>query len=119
MRLAHVEERIIKRGKIARENQRGDAGFVGLERQRDDVAHQPGVLAQIFGQAVVRPLHREQRLPLSFGAVFGLVLVDAHPFDVLLDVAHAGQIFIQLGLVGGADLAAQLLRRDLSRDRAR
>ena len=54
-----VEERIEEAREVAAEQQRGDARLVGLERQRDDVAHQPHVLADVFGQAVVGPLHRE------------------------------------------------------------
>ena len=57
----HVEERIEQAGDVAAEQQRGDARLVGLERQRDDVAHQPHVLADVFGQAVVGPLHRDER----------------------------------------------------------
>ena len=42
------------------------------------------------------------------GAVFGLGLVHAHPFDPLFDIADAGQVFVELGLVARADLAAEL-----------
>ena len=49
----HVEEGIEESGKIAAQQQRGDARLVGLEGQRDDVAHQPHVFADVFGKAVV------------------------------------------------------------------
>ena len=62
---AHVEERIEEAGEIAAQQQRGDARLVGLEGQRDDVAHQPHVLADVFGQAVVGPRHR--RAPAGRG----------------------------------------------------
>ena len=67
--LAHVEERIEQAGNIAAQQQRGDARLVGLEGQRDDVAHQPHVLADVFGQAVVGPLHRDERLAAVLGAL--------------------------------------------------
>ena len=58
---ADVEERVEQAGEVAAEQQRGDARLVGLERQGDDVAHQPHVLADVFGQAVVGPRHRDGR----------------------------------------------------------
>ena len=76
--------------------------------KRDDVAHQPHVLAKVFGQAVVRPLHREQR-PAASARSSALSLSARMPLDAALDLAHAGQILVELGLVGGADLAAQRL----------
>ncbi len=62
MRLADVEERVEEPRDVAAEQERGDARLVGLEAEGDDVAHQPHVLADVFGQAVVGPLHRDRRL---------------------------------------------------------
>ena len=43
---------------------------------------------------------------MSCARLVGLVLVDAQPLDALLDLAHAGQVLVELGLVARADLAA-------------
>ena len=49
-----LEERIVEAGEIAGQEQRCDARLVGLQRHGQDVGHQASVLAQIFGQAVLR-----------------------------------------------------------------
>src|SRR5262249_53064880 len=53
----NVEERIEEPGEIAAEKERGDARLVGLERKRDDVAHEPHVLADILREAVLGTRH--------------------------------------------------------------
>ena len=58
-----------------------------------------------------------ERAVRVLGAVLGLVLVVAHALDALLHFAHAGQVFVQLGLSVGADLPAQARRRRSLRDR--
>ena len=98
MGLAHVEERVEEAGEIAAHEQRGDAGFVRLEAERDDVGHEPHVLANVFGQALL------QFWILDFGLRIGF---DSNLGDALLHFAHAGEILFQLGLVGGADLRVE------------
>ncbi len=68
---AHAEKRIRERREIAREQQRRDPRPVGLERQRDDVAHQPRALGKILRRLVSQT-------------------VDAH-----LDAAHARQVVVE------------------------
>src|SRR5688500_8890235 len=72
------------------------------------MSHIRRVVAEVFWQAVGGALHREERLALVAGAVLGLTLVHPHPFDPLLHVADAGQVLVELGLVAGADLSAEL-----------
>ncbi len=115
VRRADVEERIEQSREVAAKQQRGDPRLVGLERQGDDVAHQPHVLADIFGQAVVGPGHRDGGAPAVLGPVVGPVLHRAGAFDPLLHLADAGEILVQLGPIGVADLTARARRRDPSR----
>src|SRR5206468_4208904 len=70
---------------------------------------QPRVLAQVFRQAVFRTVHRKDGRALLSRRLVGLVLVLAHAFDAALHLADAGQILIELGLIGSADLAAETL----------
>ena len=57
MAVLHVDEGIDVRREVARQNQARHARAVGLEGDGDDVAHQAGVLAQIFGQAIGGAVH--------------------------------------------------------------
>ena len=61
MRGADVQEGIKQARDVAAEQQRCDARLVGLKPQRHEVAHQPHVRADVLGQAVVRPGHRQRR----------------------------------------------------------
>ena len=70
----HVEERIKQPGEVAAQQQGGDPGLVGLKRQRDDVAHEPHVLADVFRQAVVGSWHRQCAATAILGASVGFRL---------------------------------------------
>ena len=75
VRRADVEERVEEPRDIAAEQERGDPRLVGLEAEGDDVAHQPHVLADVFGQAVVGSLHRDGQAgpgPLARSSAFCL-----------------------------------------------
>ena len=91
---------------IVVEFQRRDPRGVGLKAENQDVAHQPHVLADVLRNAVGRAVHVrlvECRSPaLQFAPLAGV-------FDPLLDVAHRVEIFVELPLVAGADLAAEPL----------
>ena len=111
---ADVEERIEQPRQIAAHEQRGHARLVGLEGQGDDVAHQPHVFADVFGQAVVGPGHGDHGPIAALGVVAGPVHVGPRPLHAPLHLADAGEVFIQLGPVGAADLPLQ--RRGLVAD---
>ena len=91
-----VQERIEQPGDVAAQQQRGDARLVGLEGQRDDVAHQPHVLADVLGQAVVGARHRRRHPAAIARPRVGLLLRRAHVLRALLDLADAGQVFVEL-----------------------
>src|ERR1700744_1585383 len=92
-----------------RDDQRGDARLVGLERYRDDVAHQAGVIAQVFRQSVGRPFHGGGDSVFGFRCVVGIAHVFAHALYALFHFAHTGQIFIELAFVGGAYALGKIL----------
>ena len=109
----YVEERVVHGRKIARNDERCNTRFVGLKSDGDDVAHQPRMIAQIFGQAIGGPVHGGGDGVFGFCRVFGVVFAFAHALDALFYFAHAGQIFIQLAFVGGADLPSESPARGL------
>ena len=87
--------------------------------QRDDVAHQPHVLADVLGQAVVGPRASSRRAGRGrLARSSALFLAARIGVDALLDLAHAGEILVELGPVVRADLAAQVggLARDAVED---
>src|ERR1700677_2810146 len=92
-----------------RDDERGDARLVGLERDRNDVAHQAGVIAQVFRKSVGRPLHGGGDGVFGFRCAVGVGLVFAHALYALFHFAHAGQVFIQLAFVGPTDAFGQIL----------
>jgi hypothetical protein len=49
MPIGDIQERVVQRPEIAREKKRRNPRLVGLERDGDDVAHQAGMLAKVFG----------------------------------------------------------------------
>ncbi len=104
---ADVEERIKEAGEVAAEQEGGDAGLVGLESERDDVAHEPHVFANIFGEAVIGARHRERGTSLVARAVVGRVFHRPGALDPFLDLANAGEILVELPLIGAADLPVQ------------
>src|SRR5438067_8398644 len=106
VRGTHVEKWIEETGQIAAQEQAGYSRFVSLECQRDDIAHQAHVLADILGQAVVRPLHREDGPTSVARPLFGTVLQRARLFDPLFHIAHTGQILVELCLTRPADVPA-------------
>ena len=108
MRLPHVEERVKEPRDVAAEQERGDARLVGLEAESDDVAHQPHVCANIFGQTVVRPLHRDGRLAPVARACVCLLFRGSHGRGPFLDLADAGEILVELGPVAYAHPPAQV-----------
>lgn len=110
---ADVEERVKQAREVSAEQEGGDPRLVGLERQGDDVAHQPHVLADVFGQAVVGARHRQRGTSLIARPSVGAVLHLAGPLDPLFDLADAGQILVELRAVGPADLAVQVIRVSL------
>ena len=83
--------------------QRRDPRAVGLERQGDDVAHQPGVLAEVLRLARRRPLARRHRRGVLLRHL-------VEPLHALLRLAHRRQVLVELLLVGAAHLAAQVVR---------
>src|SRR5947209_7710095 len=105
-----LEERIVHSRKVARQNQRSYARAVRLESDGDDIAHQTGVLAQIFRQAVLRTLHGEGGAVRLLRQVIRLILGLAHALDAFFYFTHAGEILVQLGFVAGADFAAERYR---------
>ncbi len=109
MALLHIEEGVDHRRKVAGGDQRGDLGLVGLEGDGDDVAHQFGVLAQIFRQAAGRAVHHHRLHVLGLGGVVGIGLGGAHQLDTLLHITDGGEELIHLVAVGGADLAGEIL----------
>src|SRR5580704_2993849 len=92
-----------------RDDQRGYARLVGLEGDGNDVAHQAGVIAQVFRQSVGRPFHGGCDGVFGFGCVLGVALVFAHALYALFYFAHAGQVFIELALVGGTYAPGKIL----------
>ena len=117
---AHVEERIIERRKDRGPEAARPRGSCRSESASAMMSHIRRVCSRkssgkpLSGRFIVN-----SGRPLSAGPLLGLVLVGAHPLDALFDVAHAGQIFVQLRLVGRTDLAAQLLGAVPSRGPAR
>ncbi len=87
MRIAHIQEGIEQSRNVAAEQQRRKPSFIGLKRQGHDVAHQPHVFTDIFGQAVIRPLHSGQVLAALLGAIACLLFIIAHTLDFLFDFA--------------------------------
>ena len=67
------------------------------------------MIAQVFRQSVGRPVHGGGDGVFGFGCVVGIVLVFAHALDALFHFAHAGQIFIELALVGRTDALGKIL----------
>ena len=65
------------------------------------------MLADILGKSVVWPRHRECRLAAITRSGLGGCLGVAHRRGPALDVADAGQVFVELGPVAGADPPAQ------------
>jgi hypothetical protein len=57
---------------------------------------------EIFG-----PLYGQGGSPAVTGPVVGLIFHIARALDPLFDFAHAGEVFVELRLIGPADLAAQ------------
>jgi hypothetical protein len=76
----------------------GDARLVDLEGQRDAVAHEPHVLADVFGEAVGRAGHREH------GPVAGPIFRGTGVRDPVFHFADAGQVLVKLGLVRVTDV---------------
>ena len=107
VRRPDVEERVEEAGDVAAEQERGEAGLVGLEAEGDDVAHQPHVLADVLGQAVVGPGHRDRGPAPVLAALVGRLLRGPHRHDATLDLADAREVLVELGPVAGADLPAQ------------
>src|SRR5262249_44952736 len=83
---AHAEERVRERRQIAREDQRRDARRVGLEGERDDVAHQPEAIAKIRRPDV------------------------AIAIDARLDLAQGGEVAVESRSIGCADLSRETTR---------
>ena len=66
------------------------------------------MFADVFRQAVVGALHGKERGgPVFFDVGFAAGLVAAHFFHALFNFAHAGEVFVELGFVGGTDFALQ------------
>ena len=107
VRLAHAEKGIEQTGEVAAEQEGRDAGLVGLKREGDDVAHEAHVFADVFGQAVIGAVHGDHRPAASPGVVGGFLLNAAHAVHALFHLAHAVEIFVELGMVGGADLSVE------------
>src|SRR5204862_5567090 len=81
-----------------------------LETEGDDVAHQSHVLANVFGQAIVRARHGDHGLAAVACIHGGFVFGGAHAFDARFDFAHAGEVFVELGFVAAAHAPAQARR---------
>src|ERR1700679_709937 len=82
-----------------RDDKRGDARLVGLEGYRNDVAHQAGVIAQVFRESGGWAFHGGGYGVFGFRCVVGIVLAFAHLLYALFHLAHAGQVFVELALV--------------------
>src|SRR3984957_15550266 len=92
-----------------RDDERGDTRLVGLEGDRNDVAHQTGVIAQVFREAVGGSFHGGSDGVFGFRCAVGVGLVFAHALYALFHFAHAGQVFIELAFVGSTDALGQIL----------
>ncbi len=104
-----IQERIEEPRKITAKKKRGDAGFVGLETERDDVAHQPHVIADILGKAVVGTFHGHDGRAFGLGENVGFLFGGAGGIDAFLDFTDAGEEFVELGFIGGTDAAAEAI----------
>src|ERR1700722_3047907 len=92
-----------------RDDERGDTRLVGLEGDRNDVAHQTGVIAQVFREAVGGSFHGGGDGVFGFRGAVGVGLVFAHALYTLFHFAHAGQVFIELAFVGPTDALGKIL----------
>ena len=68
------------------------------------------MVAQVFRQTVGRTVHGHKRGVLRLGRVLCIRLAFACSLYSLLHFAYAGEIFIQLAFVAGADFACKVLR---------
>src|SRR5580698_5224361 len=92
-----------------RDDERGDARLVGLEGDRNNVAHQAGVIAQVFGESVGGAFHGGGDGVFGFGCVVGIAHVFAHALYALFYFAHTGEVFIELAFVGATDALGKIL----------
>src|SRR5205823_14326895 len=87
------------------ELERADPRRVGLEREDQNVRHEPHVIGDVLRNAVRRTRNvrlREGRPPaLQFAFLAGI-------FDSHLYIANGIEILIELELIAGADLAAEV-----------
>ena len=91
---------------VVGEDERGDPRQVALERQREQVAHQPEVLL-VVGRDAERPrVLRPAEVDRGPGAV-----------DPLLDLADAGEVLVELAAVGGAERRPGAVGRPRRRSR--
>ena len=95
MAVGHADGRIAAVAAVVGEDEGRDPRQVGLERQHEQVGHEPQVLL-IVGRDAERTgnLH-----PAAIDCGPGAV-------DPLLDLPHAGEVLIQLAAVGGAERLA-------------
>jgi len=84
MSVADAQERIVQRPEIPRQYQCCNSRLIGLESNRDNIAHQPRVFPEILGQTVRRAIHGEERAILQLGLIVRRILGLPHRFDALL-----------------------------------
>ncbi len=94
----HADERIGPIAAVVRHDERRDARGIGLKRQRQHVEHQPDLL-------LVSLEHLRRG-----GALGKLHLESLRTLRADFDVAHGGQILVQLAAVGRAQIFLEAAR---------
>ena len=102
-----VEVRELQIAVIVVQLQCADASRIGLERQHENIAHQPHVVGKILWNALGRPRHIglvEVRPPaLKFPML-------AREFETQFDLAHRIEVLVEFLLIAGTDLTAEPAR---------
>ena len=106
----HADEPEVHVRQVVRQHVGDDAGAVHLEGQHHDVEHEPDVFLLLGGDAgggALEPGRGHARPPAARLGLGGVELFRAG--DALFQVAHGGEVLVELLAVAPAELAAQAL----------
>src|SRR5262249_46287789 len=98
-----VKKWVEEPGKIAAQEERRDSGLVSLKSHGDDVAHEFHVFPDVLRQATIRARHGYGRPPRVERLLVSPGFHCPGPRRLFLHVAYAGEILIELRLIGTAD----------------